>query len=386
MNADIKDKRKNPSLNWACKFKDPEQELRFIAVKLNQDRLIIQLLLLVVSIVFTILLFFDHMVIKPHYWPVAALSWRGGLVLLCLIAVVYLKKLKNDEGFRVILFVLTLTILANLQGMVLIYNDDYFLHVLFDIIIIIAIYFSTLFSFVKSVVLCITYALTGFFIIYFSKHIDAYSLFIVAMSYVATNLTGIIISRHEHILKRQFFSRKEDLQEFAADMKNKAFLDPLTGISNRRAFYEFFLSLKRTASRLAGSENKVCFVLSDIDFFKKINDRYGHDVGDQVLISFAHFLTQSIRPTDQVFRFGGEEFLIIFVGCNFESAMQRTEELIKNLNENPLVLNTDMFPVTASFGLSILNSSDTEVSVVTRADKALYQAKNSGRNRLCTME
>jgi len=377
---------KNALLTRFCQFKDPELERRFLSIKLNQDRLISRLLLAVIAAVLSILLCLDHLVIKPSYWPYVALPWRAGLVFLCLFAIYGLTKLENVELFRKLLLALAIVILANLQGMVLLYKDDYFLHVLFDIIIIIAIYFSTIFTVVTSVCVCFLYATIGFLVIYLSKTIDAYSLFIVAMSYVATNLTGVIISVHENTLKRRFYSRKELLQDFAADMKNKAFLDPLTGINNRRAFYELFPSYLRMASRFSDEDSKVCFVLADIDHFKKINDGYGHDVGDQVLVSFADFLTKSIRPTDHVFRFGGEEFLIIFVGCSFENALQRAGELLKALNDTPMSLETLNMSVTASFGLSVLQVSDTDVSVISRADKALYKAKNSGRNRLCASE
>jgi diguanylate cyclase (GGDEF)-like protein len=378
--------KKNALLTRYCQFRDPELERRFLAVKLNQDRLITRLLLAVIAAVLSILLCLDHLVIKPSYWPNVALPWRAGLVFLCLFAIYGLTKLENVELFRKLLLALAMVILANLQGMVLLYKDDYFLHVLFDIIIIIAIYFSTIFTVVTSICVCFLYATIGFLVIYLSKTIDAYSLFIVAMSLIATNLTGVIISVHENTLKRRFYSRKELLQDFAADMKNKAFLDPLTGINNRRAFYEYFPTYQRMASRFNEEDSKVCFVLADIDYFKKINDSYGHDVGDQVLVSFADFLTKSIRPTDQVFRFGGEEFLMIFVDCSFNCARQRIEELISMLNQNPMTPETLQIQVTASFGLSVLQVSDTDVSVISRADKALYKAKNSGRNRLCSSE
>jgi diguanylate cyclase (GGDEF)-like protein len=378
--------KKNALLTRFCQFKDPELERRFLSIKLNQDRLITRLLLAVIAAVLSILLCLDHLVIKPAYWPNVALPWRAGLVFLCLVAIYGLTKLQTVELFRKILLTLTVVILVNLQGMVLLYKDDYFLHVLFDIIIIIAIYFSTIFTVLTSICICFLYAITGFLVIYLSKTIDAYSLFIVAMSLIATNIAGVIISVHENTLKRRFYSRKKILQDFAADMKNKAFLDPLTGINNRRAFYELFPSYLRMASRFSEDDSKVCFVLADIDHFKKINDGYGHDVGDQVLVSFADFLTKSIRPTDHVFRFGGEEFLIIFVGCSFASALQRAGELLKVLNDTPMRLDTMNMAVTASLGLSVLQISDTDVSVISRADKALYRAKNSGRNRLCVSE
>ncbi len=373
-------------LTRTYQFKDPALEHRFNAVKINQDLHISKLLLAVIALVLSILLSFDQMVIKAQYWPGVALVWRGGLVAGCVIAIFMFHHLKNNDSFRIVLLLVTAVILANLQAMVFIYKDNYFLHVLFDIVIIIAIYFSTLFSFVVSVCLCSIYALAGFFIIYTSKDIDAYSLFIVGISYLATNLTGLIISIHEHTLKRRFYHRKESLQNFAADMKNMAYQDPLTKISNRRAFYESFSTYQRMTSRFRGTGSEVCFVLADIDYFKKINDEYGHDVGDQVLVCFADFLKNSIRPTDQVYRFGGEEFLLIFGGCCVKSAIQRTEELIHALDNKPLQFADFTIPITASFGLAVLKELDTDISVVSRADKALYQAKRSGRNRLCVME
>lgn len=382
----LSNEKKQTLLTRTRQFKDSELESRFIGVKINQDKHIARLLLAVIALVLSILLCFDHMVIKQQYWPAIALVWRGGLVICCIAAIFMLRHLKNVASFRAVTFILTAFIFANLQGMVLIYKDDYFLHALFDIIIVIAIYFSTLFNVLLSIFLCSLYSLTGFLIIYVSKDIDAYSLFIVGMGYLATNLTGVIISIHEHTLKRRFYYRKECLQNFAADMKNMAFQDPLTKINNRRAFYESFVTYQRMANRFRGSDSDVYFVLADIDYFKKINDEYGHDVGDQVLVCFAHFLKNSIHSTDQVYRFGGEEFLLIFEGYCYQRAIQRTEELIKALNEKPLKLDGLSIAVTASFGLAVLKDSDTDISVVSRADKALYQAKRSGRNRLCTME
>ena len=147
----LSNEKKQTLLTRTRQFKDSELESRFIGVKINQDKHIARLLLAVIALVLSILLCFDHMVIKQQYWPAIALVWRGGLVICCIAAIFMLRHLKNVASFRAVTFILTAFIFANLQGMVLIYKDDYFLHALFDIIIVIAIYFSTLFNVLMSI-------------------------------------------------------------------------------------------------------------------------------------------------------------------------------------------------------------------------------------------
>jgi diguanylate cyclase (GGDEF)-like protein len=127
-------------------------------------------------------------------------------------------------------------------------------------------------------------------------------------------------------------------------------------------------------------------VLADIDHFKNINDTYGHQVGDTVLISIANILTSSSRPMDIIFRYGGEEFLLYLPGTTMDAAkiaLERIRTAIqKHRTQTELI---QMVKVTMSFGATILKKNQPIQDSISFADKALYQAKETGRNKVvCT--
>lgn len=120
--------------------------------------------------------------------------------------------------------------------------------------------------------------------------------------------------------------------------------------------------------------------MADIDFFKKINDNYGHETGDVVLRAFAGLLRKQTRPTDILARYGGEEFVILMANCDLASAValaERIRSTVAATGIEPLSA-----PITASFGVAELQKGETGDSLINRADEALYKAKQSGRNRV----
>ncbi len=120
-------------------------------------------------------------------------------------------------------------------------------------------------------------------------------------------------------------------------------------------------------------------ILIDIDYFKGVNDRYGHQAGDSVLVEFANILTTNIRHVDTVGRWGGEEFLVI---CP-ETSKEGVYNLAENLRKNISVYNfSDVGCLTASFGVSLYQEGDSAHSIIAKADVALYNSKESGRNRV----
>jgi len=123
--------------------------------------------------------------------------------------------------------------------------------------------------------------------------------------------------------------------------------------------------------------NKMSLILLDIDFFKKVNDNYGHNMGDQVLIQISHTLLRTLRNIDIICRWGGEEFIAILPTAPLEIASVITEKIRKSIEE----LDIDIVgKVTASFGVAEVKEGESMEDVVDRADKALYLAKDSGRN------
>ncbi|APH43399.1 diguanylate cyclase [Leptospira interrogans] len=152
--------------------------------------------------------------------------------------------------------------------------------------------------------------------------------------------------------------------------------DPLTGIWNRRGFLKL---TQRSIALENRHKNEWAILMIDIDHFKQVNDRFGHDAGDKTLIRVAQILSRSIRQTDVVCRWGGEEFAIFLCGVGQEISINIAEELRKEV-ENQIRLK-DGNPVTLSIGVS--GGKQNLEEAFTNADQALYQAKTSGRNRVC---
>ncbi|GAA5218691.1 diguanylate cyclase [Corallincola platygyrae] len=151
--------------------------------------------------------------------------------------------------------------------------------------------------------------------------------------------------------------------------------DPLTGISNRRRFDEELNRLTKIAGRY--HEGGFCLAIADLDHFKAINDRYGHDVGDRVLQSFTKAVTPLLRETDMLARLGGEEFAILMPHTDLSAAItvsERLRQAIAHMMDEP--------QVTVSIGVTAYQHGMPETELYRRADTALYQAKTLGRNRV----
>ena len=156
-----------------------------------------------------------------------------------------------------------------------------------------------------------------------------------------------------------------------------SFQDPLTGISNRAALQN---DLEREVALASRSSSPLSLLLLDIDHFKQINDQHGHQSGDQALKAVASSITNSIRGSDMLYRYGGDEFLVL-LACTPAEGAERVAEGIRS-NIETLLIDSDKnhFNISASIGVSTLCEGDNTESLVRRADEALYQAKHDGRN------
>lgn len=162
--------------------------------------------------------------------------------------------------------------------------------------------------------------------------------------------------------------------------KEIAIQDQLTDMLNRRGFGEYGAKTYAMARRL---DRPVAVIMSDIDRFKNINDKFGHAVGDLALVHFANILKNTRRADDILARVGGEEFAIILPGTKLKDAMQIADDLCLRLESSPFEVDGVSHVMTASFGVASLSSKDTCLSdVIVRADRALYRSKRAGRNRV----
>jgi len=157
-------------------------------------------------------------------------------------------------------------------------------------------------------------------------------------------------------------------------LERLAITDELTGLYNRTKLDEF---LQNELNRSQRFGHTFGIVVLDIDHFKSINDNYGHQVGDEILMGMAQMIKEHLRSTDKAIRWGGEEFIIIYLETSPDEVMQLAEGLRQKIEEH---LFKTVGSVTASFGVTLYKNGDTIPSIIKRADKALYLAKESGRN------
>lgn len=159
--------------------------------------------------------------------------------------------------------------------------------------------------------------------------------------------------------------------------KQMSITDPLTKLFNRR---HFEVEFEREYKRAKRYKNNLSLAIVDIDFFKKINDTYGHLCGDYILKECAYLMLQNFRQTDTVFRYGGEEFAIILTETPAETACTPLERLRKKIENYNFKHNGQNIKVTLSIGVSSNTDFETFIDMFEDADKALYEAKKDGRN------
>ncbi|MEI7832796.1 MAG: diguanylate cyclase [bacterium] len=178
---------------------------------------------------------------------------------------------------------------------------------------------------------------------------------------------------------RRLLEMQRELLQARDALAFEATHDPLTGILNRRAIEA---ALTREVSRERRNHNGLAVAICDIDRFKNINDTFGHQVGDEVLCGFTHLLGKRLRDTDCLGRFGGEEFLVLATGVKDDAATM-FEALRTLIADTAITTRAGDVNITISIGARAVLDEDDIDCILARADNALYQAKEEGRNRVC---
>lgn len=181
---------------------------------------------------------------------------------------------------------------------------------------------------------------------------------------------------HGAIVVMRDASQKERLEKRIANLNEEISLDPLTRVANRAEFDRVHAEFVR--SHLAEG-TPYSLIICDIDHFKRINDTYGHQAGDEAIQGFAQILKGMTREGDVVARYGGEEFVVLCTGCDNGTAAQRAEQMRAELASIPLEALGGR-KITASFGVTEIQAGDAPDTMLRRADRALLKAKESGRN------
>lgn len=193
--------------------------------------------------------------------------------------------------------------------------------------------------------------------------------------YLATNEAN----KKLELLHEEYEIKQQELMKLNDQLEALASTDPLTGLKNRRFLQE---SLLANIAQYQQSQLPFSLCIIDIDHFKKINDTYGHPVGDLILSSLAQLLQSLSYEEDTVARFGGEEFVILLSGTDQEAAIARAEQYRAKTE----AASWDSYKITISIGIATVTKGDSLQSLLDQADQALYTSKSDGRNRVTHAE
>ena len=171
------------------------------------------------------------------------------------------------------------------------------------------------------------------------------------------------------------------LREQCRKLEELSFVDALTGLYNLRYMQK---ALEAEMERTRRTRLPTGLIMADLDYFKNVNDLYGHECGNAALVLVGQVLKESVRIIDVPCRYGGEEFAIILPGASLRESIRIAERLSDNIRYSPVVFENESVAMTASFGVAVFHSTDesTAAEFLKRADDLLYEAKNSGRNQI----
>ena len=194
-------------------------------------------------------------------------------------------------------------------------------------------------------------------------------------------------------LRRRLSERNRQLDEASEHLRHLSEHDELTGLSNRR---RILVQLEQARRMAEHNQRPFCVALLDLDHFKRVNDQHGHQVGDEVLAEFAERVERVLRDSDRLMRmdaaaseigrFGGEEFLTMLGGTDLHGALIAAERLRRAIGEKPFSTDAGEIPCTVSIGVAEYRPGEEVHQTIGRADDALYQGKNQGRNRVVNGE
>lgn len=206
-----------------------------------------------------------------------------------------------------------------------------------------------------------------------------FALFGMSLSFIIWNINRKNIEQEMEIERQQ-----EELEEKNRELQRLAYLDALTGLYNRRKWLELVEEEEKLICRY---ENWASVILMDLDNFKETNDEFGHPTGDRILQEIAQLLTANLREVDKTCRWGGEEFMILLPQTHIGKAKTVAEKIRSIVENTEFSVDGSLINLEASFGVASLKCEDDAYrKAYARADKALYEAKRKGRNRVETEE
>lgn len=323
-------------------------------IKLSQRTPAEKTLLLLSALAFIFIFPFIFIRIASGNWQVAIVDTLISIVMLGFFAYVYITRRVNKARLAMsLLFMAAILIDIALKGADLLYW--------FYPAIIVLYYLNN-----KKVALLLTISSTVILTIVLYSSVSIDKLATIVVTAVVTNIFSFLIFNSYHKINRK--------------LEAIATTDELTSTLNRRALNTNLLALISEQSRL---ESPLCLLLLDLDKFKSVNDKYGHVIGDEVLVKTTKIIAKQTRSYELFYRYGGEEFLIAPIKQNLASTKKFAERLRALIAQSPFPSGIKL---TISIGVAQYQQGETVEQWISRADSALYQAKKTGRNKVCVAD
>ena len=193
--------------------------------------------------------------------------------------------------------------------------------------------------------------------------------------FIFAQITAVMI-----IFTKDAQKMEQKLVRYNAKLQKIASVDALTGLWNRRSMWEYIRAVEYDYE--IGNAGFVSIAIADIDFFKRINDTYGHDADDEVLKAVAGLFMDKMKPYGRVCRWGGEEFLFVFYGRNGDAAYDALQEIYDEIHRLTVSYENEEIRITVTFGLEEYDKNDGMEMAIRRADEKLYQGKETGRDKI----
>jgi len=349
-----------------CGFESKELERKYIQWKQSARYAQISAATLLTSVLYVI-----YAVLDSYIAPLQSLTLMTGIHLYLLAPVLLLISLLAfwRTNYNLITVLLIFAPVVAAMGNLLIVNElpEYKTYLTEDYLIIFWIFtisgLKLLHATISATITFILLFVVTYFFFSFSTELFTMHFFWMLSSFSFGFLGAFLIEKSS----RTIFFNKEKLEELAVT-------DPLTGLYNRKKLNEV---LQYELDRSKRYKLNFGLLIMDIDFFKEVNDSFGHEVGDGVLVELSQIMRKHARTTDILIRWGGEEFIIIYLATNKKELLKLAENLRSAIEDHQFEVVGSR---TASFGVTTYSDSDTMSAMLNRADRALYEAKDSGRN------
>lgn len=299
------------------------------------------------------------------------------VLILAIITIIFISKLEKKEKWRIKLIFIDVIILSLLIGSAFItyirYSDVYI-----DISLFLLVLFGTNIAIITKPYKAIC-MYTGVYLLFIlligldnTKHFN-YSVLFNSLTFIIVAIISSTISYNNQL---RIFIKKTDGKRSNEKLRYISITDQLTGLYNRRKIdemlkFEVYLSKK--------DKIPLSIIILDIDHFKRVNDNYGHLEGDKILKEIGNVIKKNLRKSDTVGRWGGEEFIIVCINTALDNAKIVAEKLRNKISEHDFGIDLE---ITASMGVSQLSENGNIYEVISCADRALYNAKTNGRNRV----